>query len=144
MYYKKENGKIVRSSAIEFNGALYTDELILEGFDHSFYLESDMKTEEYLTRKKEHENNSEKKILIEKKKSRLEELRKDMVQSIAGLKIDDIEDRKEEYRTLLNEVRVLQGKEPRKTQGEQNAVKTELEQESVQTESQDGVEIREE
>ena len=59
MYYKKENGKIVRSSAVEFEGCSYTEEMILEGFDHSFYLESDMKTEEYLARKKEYERKQE-------------------------------------------------------------------------------------
>jgi hypothetical protein len=45
---------------------------------------------------------------------RLEELTKDLAQVQAGLIIEDIEDRKSEFRTLLNEVRVLQGKEPRK------------------------------
>ena len=44
---------------------------------------------------------------------RLTELTKDFAQVQAGLIIDDIENRKLEFRTLLNEVRVLQGKEPR-------------------------------
>lgn len=51
--------------------------------------------------------------LLSIKLKRLEELRKDIVQDIAGLYIEDIELRKEEYRTLLNEVRVLQCKSPR-------------------------------
>lgn len=53
------------------------------------------------------------------KLKRLEELTKDFAQVQAGLIIDDIEDRKLEFRTLLNEIRVLQDKEPR------NAVNTE-------------------
>lgn len=44
---------------------------------------------------------------------RLEELTKDFAQVEAGLVIDDIEERKSEFRTLLNEIRVLQGKQPR-------------------------------
>lgn len=46
-------------------------------------------------------------------KSRLEELRKDIVQDIAGLFIEDIDARKEEYREILNKVRIMQGKTPR-------------------------------
>lgn len=51
--------------------------------------------------------------IIETKKQRLAELTKDFAQVEAGLQIDDIEERRAEFRTLLNEVRVLQGKEPR-------------------------------
>lgn len=51
--------------------------------------------------------------LIDEKINRLNELTKDFAQVQAGLIIDDIEERKSEFRTLLNEVRVLQGKEPR-------------------------------
>lgn len=52
-------------------------------------------------------------ILI--KQQRLSELTKDFAQVQAGLIIDDLEERKTEFRTLLNEVRILQGKEPRQT-----------------------------
>ena len=47
------------------------------------------------------------------KRARLEELSKDFIQELCGLEIPDIENRKAEFRTLLNEVRVLQGKMPR-------------------------------
>ncbi len=57
------------------------------------------------------------KIIETKKKQRLAELTKDFAQVEAGLQIDDIEDRKQEFRTLLNEVRVLQGKQPREING---------------------------
>ena len=60
------------------------------------------------------------------KLNRLEELTKDFAQIQAGLIIEDIEDRKIEFQTLLNEVRVLQGKEPRLIQGaEQNKTQNE-------------------
>ena len=55
--------------------------------------------------------------LIFQKQTRLAELTKDLAQVEAGLVIDDIEDRKQEFRTLLNEVRVLQGKQPREING---------------------------
>lgn len=45
--------------------------------------------------------------------NRLTELTKDLAQVQAGLIITDIEERKQEFRTLLNEVRVLQGKQAR-------------------------------
>lgn len=50
---------------------------------------------------------------INTKINRLTELTKDLAQVQAGLIITDIEERKEEFRTLLNEVRVLQGKQAR-------------------------------
>lgn len=66
---------------------------------------------EKYNKRKERENAL---LILPDKLKRLEELRKDIVQDIAGLYIEDIEARKEEYRTLLNEVRVLQEKTPRK------------------------------
>ena len=51
--------------------------------------------------------------LIFQKQTRLAELTKDFAQVEAGLIIDDLDERKQEFRTLLNEVRVLQGKQPR-------------------------------
>ncbi len=54
-----------------------------------------------------------KQLQITSKIQRLEELTKDFAQVEAGLVIDDLEERKAEFRTLLNEVRILQGKEPR-------------------------------
>ena len=50
---------------------------------------------------------------IRTKIKRLTELTKDLAQVQAGLIITDIEERKQEFRTLLNEVRVLQGKKKR-------------------------------
>ena len=49
------------------------------------------------------------------KTNRLEELTKDFAQVQVGFFIEDIEERKLEFQKLLNEVRLLQNKEPRKT-----------------------------
>ena len=43
-------------------------------------------------------------LLINKKQQRLAELTKDFAQVEAGLIIDDLEERNQEFRTLLNEV----------------------------------------
>lgn len=46
-------------------------------------------------------------------KNRLNELTKDFAQVQAGLVIPNIEEKKAEFRDLLNKVRVIEGKEPR-------------------------------
>ncbi|MDE6583258.1 MAG: hypothetical protein K2K31_01225 [Clostridia bacterium] len=55
----------------------------------------------------------EKAMEIEQKKNSLAELTKDFAQVQAGLVVPNIEEKKEEFRNLLNEIRQLQGKEPR-------------------------------
>lgn len=50
---------------------------------------------------------------IQQKLFRLNELTKDLAQVQAGLLVPNIEDKKLEFQTLLNEVRVLQGKQKR-------------------------------
>ena len=51
--------------------------------------------------------------LINKNILRLEELRKDFEQDRLGLVVPNLEVKKQEYIHLLQEVRILQGKEPR-------------------------------
>ena len=68
--------------------------------------------EEY---EKEEDNEYEKVQQIKQKQQRLAELTKDFAQAQAGLIIDDLEERKQEFRILLNEVRDLQGKQIRET-----------------------------
>ena len=68
--------------------------------------------EEY---EKKEDNEYEKVQQIKQKQQRLAELTKDFAQVQAGLIIDDLEERKQEFRILLNEVRVLQGKQIRET-----------------------------
>lgn len=71
--------------------------------------------EEFITVNRENVDNTSyiNAKLIEEKINRLTELTKDFAQVEAGLIIDDLETRKAEFRTLLNEIRVLQGKQPR-------------------------------
>ena len=56
------------------------------------------------------ESNAERIIEI---KARLNELSQDFIQVQVGAEFDDLEERKEEFRTLHNELRELLGKEPR-------------------------------
>lgn len=44
---------------------------------------------------------------------RLEQLSQDFIQAQVGAEFDDLEERKEEFRSLHNELRGLLGKEPR-------------------------------
>lgn len=53
--------------------------------------------------------------LLNNKKNRLSELSKDLVQVQAGLIIPNIEDKKLEFISLLNEIRAIEGKSPRLT-----------------------------
>ncbi len=61
----------------------------------------------------ENEEELRKGMEITKKTYRLSELTKDFAQVQAGLEIPDIEERKKEFRILLNEVLELQGKKPK-------------------------------
>ena len=47
-------------------------------------------------------------------KPRLEQLSQDLIQAHAGAVFEDLEERKLEFQTLHNELRILLGKEPRK------------------------------
>lgn len=47
-------------------------------------------------------------------KLRLSQLSQDLIQAQAGAVFEDLESRKLEFQTLHNELRVLEGKEPRK------------------------------
>lgn len=70
-------------------------------------------TEEEKTQLINENINSNKIIKIAELKAELEELTKDFAQVNAGLKIDNIEEKKVEFQTKLNKIRVLLGKEPR-------------------------------
>lgn len=50
---------------------------------------------------------------LQKKIARLNELTKDFAQVQAGFVIPNIEEKKAEFRELLNKVRIIEGKEPR-------------------------------
>ena len=63
-------------------------------------------------------------IRIPEIKARLSELSQDLIQAQAGAVFDDLEDRKLEFQTLHNELRILLGKLPRvyETQDNQKSV----------------------
>jgi hypothetical protein len=65
--------------------------------------------EKYNARKQK-ENNQ---LRINEIKARLEQLSQDLIQAQAGAVFEDLEERKAEFQTLHNELRVLLGKEPR-------------------------------
>lgn len=52
-------------------------------------------------------------LRISEIKPRLEQLSQDLIQAQAGAKFDDLEERKQEFQTLHNELRILLGKLPR-------------------------------
>lgn len=53
---------------------------------------------------------------------RLNQLSQDFVQAMAGAYFEDLEERKAEFQTLHNELRVLEGKEPRQYKKEENSI----------------------
>lgn len=115
MYYTlNSNNQIEMSANFKFSDkCLYTDKNIVRGFDGVLRFEDETKTSEYLVNKNNYETIQNNQQLIAEKQARLTELTKDFAQVNAGLIIDNLEERRAEFRTLLNEVRVLQGKEPR-------------------------------
>ena len=118
MYYIQKDNKIIMSAKFKFSDdCLYTKENIVRGYDGMLRFESEMQTDSYILEKNHYESAKQNKQLIIEKQERLTELTKDLAQVQAGLIIDNLEERKQEFRTLLNEVRVLQGKQPREIAG---------------------------
>ena len=66
--------------------------------------------EKYNARKQKQDNENR----IAQIKPRLEQLSQDLIQAQAGAIFEDLEERKLEFQTLHNELRILLGKEPRK------------------------------
>ena len=65
--------------------------------------------EKYNTRKQKEKAQSR----IAEIKPRLEQLSQDLIQAQVGAEFDDLEERKQEFQTLHNELRILLGKLPR-------------------------------
>ena len=125
MFYRiDEKGKIIDKADFKYaDDCLETDKNIVVGYDGALRFEEETKTTNYLEEKTQFELEFEKKLSIDKKKERLDELRKDFEHDRVGFFIKDLEEKKEEYRTLLNEIRWLQGKEPKEVK---NAVEAEF------------------
>ena len=66
--------------------------------------------EKYNARKQKEINQ----LRIDEIKPRLEQLSQDLIQAQAGAVFEDLEERKAEFKSLHNELRVLLGKEPRR------------------------------
>ena len=95
-----ENGILTNASQLP----IYTDnsetrEISQEEFDL------------FIIREEERQNNEQRKVEI---RERLNQLSQDLVQAMAGAYFEDLEERKAEFQTLHNELRVLEGDEPRK------------------------------
>ena len=80
------------------------DDCSFEDFDGCVF-----NVDKYNTRKLQEENQKSIPII----QARLDKLTQDFIQVLCGAVIDDIEERKQEFQTLHNELRVLLGKEPR-------------------------------
>lgn len=80
-----------------------------------YNLNGTIRSQEFVLDSKDIESmeNSKKLRKIISIQSRLNELSQDFVQASLGAEFSDLENRKEEFKTLHNELRELLGKEPR-------------------------------
>lgn len=109
-----ENNKIVKLLDDYFENSVEVDiDNIADGFDGYQYLKSFMQTEEY----RQLELNEQRKWEI---RERLSQLSQDFVQAMAGAYFEDFAQRQLEFQALHNELRVLEGKEPREYKTKMN------------------------
>lgn len=85
------------------------DDMYADCINQDFNEDLTFNVEKYNIRK-QNENNQSRKSEI---RYRLQQLSQDLIQAQAGAVFDDLESRKLEFQTLHNELRVLEGKEPR-------------------------------
>lgn len=90
------------------NNITFSEEDIIVAYDNKRYLKGTEpeKPQELI----EKEQNEIRRLQIQE---RLSQLSQDFVQAMAGAYFEDFETRKAEFQTLHNELRVLEGKEPR-------------------------------
>lgn len=115
MFYRlNEKNEILDFAEIKYaDDCLETEKKIVRGFDGQLVFEDELNSSDYLSRKEEFSSCIEKEKREEKIKSRLNNLTQDFIQVLCGAVFEDIEERKQEFRTLHNELRVFQGKKPR-------------------------------
>lgn len=115
MFYRLDkNNNIIDNANFKYaDDCLETDKNIVRGFDGKLVFEEETKKQEYLKAKQEFETNQTKQNRISEIKQRLEKLNKDFIQSMIGAIIPDIEEKRAEFISLHNELRELEGKEPR-------------------------------
>lgn len=97
-YYEKNQFKKVDIDD-KYKDCVYSD------FDNNL----DFNVEKYYIRKQKEINQNR----IAEIQQRLKQLSQDLIQAQVGAVFEDLEERKLEFQTLHNEVRVLLGKEPR-------------------------------
>ena len=98
LHYDNENNVVGYSTIPVSNPEFICKEVSQEEFDL------------FMVAKKEKEDLEQRKFEITQ---RLNQLSQDFVQAMAGAYFEDLEARKAEFQTLHNELRVLEGKEPR-------------------------------
>ncbi len=114
MWYFVEDNEIKMTASQETDLCkIYTDEEIVTTVDNRLVLKHETGTEEYkqLVESMQRQKYNEKRI--SEIQQRLNDLSQDFIQAQIGAQIDDLGKRKEEFRTLHNELRQLLGKEPR-------------------------------
>ena len=114
MFYRIEDNKIIDCGDFKYaDDCLETNEKIVRGFDGGLYFEEETQTHEYQQALAKHEIDMSVSKRVDEIKARLAELSQDFVQVTVGAKIENINDRIIEFQTLHNELRTLEGKEPR-------------------------------
>ena len=92
-----------------YKGKVEVDDIYSDCIGADFDEDLTFSVDKYNNRK-QRENNQ---LRINEIKPRLEQLSQDLIQAQAGAVFEDLEERKLEFQTLHNELRVLLGKEPR-------------------------------
>lgn len=126
MFYRlDENKNIIDCADFKYaEDCLETEKKIIRDFNGKLVFEEETQTQEYLKLKQEFEKKQNNQKRIAEIKKRLEELSQDFVQvqcgADFGTRIDNdgnviniADERISEFQTLHNELRALQGKEPR-------------------------------
>lgn len=126
MFYRLDkNNNIIDNANFKYaEDCLETDKNIVRDFNGKLIFEEETKTQEYLKAEQEFEKEKIKQKRIAEIKQRLDELNKDFIQSMLGAdfgtkilengtEIDVFEAKKTEFILLHNELRELEGKEPR-------------------------------
>lgn len=98
LHYDKYNNVVGYSTMPVSNPEFVCKEVSQEEFDL------------FMSKEKDKELNEQRKVEI---RERLNQLSQDLVQAMAGAYFEDLEERKAEFQTLHNELRALEGKEPR-------------------------------
>lgn len=107
LHYDKYNNVVGYSTMPVSNPEFVCKEVSQEEFDL------------FMSKEKDKELNEQRKVEI---RERLNQLSQDLVQAMAGAYFEDFAQRQLEFQALHNELRVLEGKEPREYKKEENSI----------------------